>query len=71
LQSHRDNSWLDIDHFLDIDLGFEDSAAEDKCQEMGKIEDKLRFDGAKDGRLKTFPKKWTMRLRMGLVTKMG
>ncbi|KAI4135949.1 MAG: hypothetical protein LQ347_000235 [Umbilicaria vellea] len=49
LQEHQDISWLNIDHFLDSHLGFEDSAAEDKYQKMGNIEDKSESHGVKDG----------------------
>ena len=49
LQEHQDSSWLNIDHFPDSDLGFENNAPEDKCQRMGNVEDKLGSDGAKDG----------------------
>ncbi|KAI4192512.1 MAG: hypothetical protein LQ350_008634 [Teloschistes chrysophthalmus] len=47
-QERRDSSWLDIDHFFNSSLEAEDSAAEGKCQEMGKIEDKPR-PNAEDG----------------------
>lgn len=49
VQEHQNSSWLDIDHFPDSHPGFEDRAAEDKCQKMGNIEDKSGSDGAKDG----------------------
>ena len=49
LQEHQDSTWLDIDHFPDSDLGFENSAAEDECQRMGNIEDKSESNRAKDG----------------------
>ncbi len=49
LQEHQDSSWLDIDYFPDSRLVFKDSAAKDKCQKMGDIQDNAGADGAKDG----------------------
>lgn len=40
---------MNIDHFPDSDLSFENNAPEDKCQRIRNVEDKLRSDGAKDG----------------------
>ena len=48
LQEHQDSSWPDIDQIFDSGLVFEDHAAEDRCQKMGDIEDKLGSDGTKD-----------------------
>lgn len=45
----QNSSWLNIDPFPDNSLGFEDSAAEDKYQKIGNIEDKSESHGAKDG----------------------
>lgn len=53
--NHRDSSWLDIDRFPDNHLGFEDSAAEEKFQKLGEIEDKSGPDGATDGQAKYGP----------------
>ena len=49
LHKHRNSGWLDIDQFSGSDLGLEDSAAEDRCQKMGNIEDKTGSSGAEDG----------------------
>ena len=59
LQEHQDSGWLNIDHFPDSGLVFENNIAEDKCQKMGNIEDKCQkmgnikdksgSDGTKDG----------------------
>ncbi|KAL8959486.1 MAG: hypothetical protein Q9193_003661, partial [Seirophora villosa] len=48
LQEHQDSSWLNIDHFPNSGLVFEDNKAEDRCQKMGNIEDKSGSDGTKD-----------------------
>lgn len=47
-EQDQDSSWLDIDHFPDSNLGFEDCATEDECHEMGTIEDMWRSDGVKE-----------------------
>lgn len=48
LQEHQDSIWLDVDHFPDSHLEFEVSAAEDKSQMMGDIENKSGSDGRSD-----------------------
>jgi len=44
-QEHQDSSWLNIDQFSDNHPGFDDRAAEDRCQKMGDIEDPSGSDG--------------------------
>ncbi|KAL9638917.1 MAG: hypothetical protein Q9164_001258 [Protoblastenia rupestris] len=51
----RTLSWLDIDHFPDSQLGLEDSAAKDKPQAIGNIEDEPEPDGGKDRQAKDGP----------------
>lgn len=46
---------MSIDHFADSHLGFEDGAAEDKCQKMGNVKGKLGRNGAKDGQAEDRP----------------
>ena len=48
LHEYRD-SWLDIDHFPESYLEFEDSVAEDKHQKIGNIEDESGSNNAKGG----------------------
>ena len=48
LQEHQDSSWLNIDHFADSHLEFEDSATEGEYQKMGNIKDGQAEDGPGD-----------------------
>lgn len=50
-QKQRNNNWLNIDHFFNNDLETENCAIEIKCQKTGNIENKPRFDGAKNGQV--------------------
>ncbi len=45
LQEHQDSSWLNIDHFPDNSLVFENNIAKDKYQKIGNIEDKCQKMG--------------------------
>ena len=48
-QELQDSSWLDINHFPNINLGFKYSAFDDQYRKTGVIEDKPGPNNAKDG----------------------